>query len=65
VHTHDSLRHALLVFPAKAGIHFGMGTGWSLSSGRPKAGPGGQCDKIFDVSICPPSLMNLVNMSEH
>jgi hypothetical protein len=33
----------LLVFPAKAGIHFGMGIGLR------------RCDRIFDVSIGPPS----------
>ena len=32
-----------------------IGPGRSLSSGRPKAGPVGRCDGIFDVSIGPPS----------
>jgi hypothetical protein len=32
-----------------------IGTGRSLSSGRPKAGTVGRCDGIFDVSIGTPS----------
>ena len=33
------------LIPAKAGIHGGNGTGWSLSSGRPQAGPVGRDNK--------------------
>ena len=27
-----------------------MDTGWSLSSGRPEAGPGGRCDEISCIA---------------
>ena len=33
----------------KAGVHGAMGTGRSLSSGRPKAGPVGRCGKALGV----------------
>ncbi len=33
----------------KAGTHVTMGTGRSLSSGRPKAGPVGRCDENVRV----------------
>jgi hypothetical protein len=36
---------------SKAGIYVRMGTGRSLSSGRPKAGPVGRCDKILGA-VC-------------
>src|SRR5215472_15736848 len=51
---------ALIVFPAKArrrpGAISAMGTGRSLSSGRPKAGPVGRCDKVVGVSVEPATL---------
>ena len=56
---------ALLVFPVglqptdldpwgRPGPICAIGTGRSLSSGRPAAGPGGRCGRIFDVTIGPP-----------
>jgi hypothetical protein len=54
-------RRRRLVIPAKAGIHehrlwqaglktVFMGPGWSLSSGRPKAGPVGRDDRRRNAS---------------
>ena len=39
----------------RPGPRFAMGTGRSLSSGRPEAGPVGRCDKIFDAGHWSPS----------
>jgi hypothetical protein len=33
-----------------------MGTGWSLSSGRPLAGPVGRCDEVVGAGVDPPSV---------
>jgi hypothetical protein len=41
-----------------------MDTGWSLSSGRPKAGPVGRYDKVVRakvISSCPPCLCGSVS----
>ncbi|SRR6266404_78848 len=51
----------------RPGSMLGMGTGRSLSSGRPKAGPVGRCDKIFATfrngsTVSP---LNCLNASEH
>jgi hypothetical protein len=53
----DSLGAALIVFPARRpGSMSAIGTGWSLSSGRPLAGPVGRRDGVVGAGVDPPSV---------
>jgi hypothetical protein len=59
----DPIKTVRRILQARGRPH--MGTGRSLSSGRPKAGPVGRCDRIFDAALVGCRLVNLVNGSEH